>query len=178
MVSPKWIKLYQGWVLGLEGRFERAIEILKQVIEYFKNNDYHMLHVFRLGMLIESYRMAHRYQEGLATVHEALEFADRTSDLFWVPELYRLQGELLYGSGAEIPEVEDSYQKSLEISRQQSSRLLELRTSVSLARLWQNQGQTAAAHQLLAPIYAWFTEGFDMSDLIEAKQLLAALSSR
>jgi predicted ATPase len=90
--------------------------------------------------------------------------------------LYRLQGELLFGSGANSTEVEESYQKSLAVSREQCSRLLELRTSVSLARLWLSQGKRDEAYQLLAPIYNWFTEGFDMPDLIEAKKLLDELT--
>jgi DNA-binding SARP family transcriptional activator len=176
LFSQKWSNLYYGWALAQEGQPEQAINMLKQVIEYFKSNHYLMLHVKRLCMLIEAYRMAHRYQEGLTTVFEALEFANRTSDQIWVPELYRLQGELLFGSGANSTEVEESYQKSLAVSREQCSRLLELRTSVSLARLWLSQGKRDEAYQLLAPIYNWFTEGFDMPDLIEAKKLLDELT--
>jgi predicted ATPase len=104
-----------------------------------------------------------------------LTFVTRTSDQFWLPELYRLQGELLLGAGAESHAVAENYQKSLAIARQQSSRLLELRTSVSLARLWQAQDKHAEAYQLLAPIYNWFNEGLDTPDLLAAQQLLAEL---
>ena len=169
-------KLYQGWSLLIAGCYDEAITQMKRIVEHFVAAGLGMFYALRLGMVIEAYRMAQRYAEGLAAIHEALAFADRTSDLFWVPELYRLQGELLLGKGAESHEVEESYQKSLEISRQQSSRLLELRSSVSLARLWQSQGKHAEAYQLLAPIYAWFTEGFDTPDLLEAKQLLGELT--
>ena len=176
VIPFEWSKLYQGWAFVLEGECEHGINMIKHANEYFEQQHYRTCKTIRLSMLAESFRLSYRYDEGIATVHEALAFAERTHELFWVPELYRLQGELLLHSGENHREVEDSYQKSLAISRQQSSRLLELRTSVSLARLWQSQGQTAKAYQLLTPIYAWFTEGFDTPDLIEAKQLLDDLT--
>ena len=94
-------------------------------------------------------------------------------------ELYRLRGELLLaGSAAQATrhvEAEACFQHALAIARRQQAKSLELRAAMSLGRLWQQQGKRAEAYELLAPIYGWFTEGFDTADLQEAKTLLEEL---
>jgi len=88
-------------------------------------------------------------------------------------ELYRLQGELLLRQALpDAPQAEASFQQALAMARRQQAKSLELRAAMSLARLWQRQGKRAEAHELLAPTYGWFTEGFDTPDLKEAKELL------
>ena len=92
-------------------------------------------------------------------------------------EVYRLKGELLLQQPAEHErEAETCLQQALDIARRQQAKSLELRAAMSLARLWQRQGKRAEAHALLAPIYGWFTEGFDTADFQEARALLEALS--
>ena len=99
----------------------------------------------------------------------------------WEAELYRLKGELLLAQGGAGPKrqegegAEACFQQALATARHQDAKSLELRTAMSLARLWQQQGQRAEAHALLAPIYGWFTEGFDTADLQEAQALLDEL---
>ena len=78
-------------------------------------------------------------------------------------------------AGTAIGDIEATYQRALEIARGQEARLLELRAATSLGQLWHCQGKASEARELLGPLYAWFTEGFDMPDLIEAKELLNAL---
>ena len=91
--------------------------------------------------------------------------------------LYRLRGELLLQHAVAQPgEAEACFQQALAIARRQQAKALELRAAMSLARLWQRQGKRAEAHALLAPIYGWFTEGFDTADLQEARALLDALA--
>jgi len=91
--------------------------------------------------------------------------------------LYRLRGELLLQHAVAQPgEAEACFQQALAIARRQQAKSLELRAATSLARLWQQQGKRREAHALLAPVYHWFTEGFDTADLKEAKALLAELS--
>jgi predicted ATPase len=90
-------------------------------------------------------------------------------------EMSRLQGELrLQLASPEIPQAEACFQQAIDIARRQQAKSLEIRAALSLSRLWQQQGQGQAACELLAPIYGWFTEGFDTSDLQEAKALLEA----
>jgi predicted ATPase len=91
-------------------------------------------------------------------------------------ELYRLKGMLLQaveGSG----EAEACFLQALDVARRQQAKSWELRAATSLARLWQQQGKRAEAHELLAPIYSWFTEGFDTADLRDARTLLSALAT-
>ena len=94
---------------------------------------------------------------------------------WWEPEVSRLQGELLAQlSHPDIPQVVACFQKALAVARAQQAKALELRVAMSLSRLWQQQGKCVEAYALLAPVYGWFTEGFDTADLREAKALLDA----
>jgi predicted ATPase len=100
---------------------------------------------------------------------------DKTAEGWWEAELYRLKGELLLRQGSPTEEVEACLRQALAVSQHQQAKSLELRAAMSLARLWQQQGKQAEAQTLLAPIYGWFTEGFDTADLQEAKALLEEL---
>jgi predicted ATPase len=92
-------------------------------------------------------------------------------------ELYRLRGSfLLRQPGTAQAEVETCFQRALDVARRQEARSLELRAAMSLSRLWHQQGKRKEAHDLLAEVYAWFTEGFDTADLQEAKALLEELT--
>ena len=92
-------------------------------------------------------------------------------------EAYRLQGELVLRQAVpDTIQAEVCFRQALALARQQQAKSWELRAAMSLARLWQQQGQRAAAHALLADIHGWFTEGFDTADLREAERLLAALA--
>ena len=83
---------------------------------------------------------------------------------------------MLIQQGQKVGEVEECFKKALDIARRQQAKSLELRAAMSLSRLWQQQGKQEVAHQLLAEIYGWFTEGFDTADLMEAKILLEELA--
>ena len=105
---------------------------------------------------------------------------DKTGSADYEAELYRLKGELLLAAGqskATGQEAEACFQQALDIARRQQAKSLELRAAMSLSRLWQQQGKRAEARELLAPIYGWFTEGFDTADLQEAKALLEDLGT-
>jgi hypothetical protein len=114
----------------------------------------------------------------------AFVVAELTGERWYAPELYRLQGELLLAqagqrqrpTGPREVEAESSLQQALAAARRQQAKALELRATMSLARLWQQQGKRSQARTLLSEVYGWFTEGFDTADLQEAKALLAALS--
>jgi predicted ATPase len=86
-----------------------------------------------------------------------------------------MRGELIWAQGAEVSAVEDAFRQSLEIAQSQQAKSLELRTALSLARLWQSTGKPDAAKQCLSPLYDWFTEGFDTPDLRAAQSLIAQL---
>jgi predicted ATPase len=96
--------------------------------------------------------------------------------LYYDAELHRLRAEILLDRDSNaVEEAEALLGQSLEIARRQEAKTFELRAATSLARLWQRQGKRDAARDLLAPVYEWFTEGFETRDLIEAKALLAEL---
>ena len=93
-------------------------------------------------------------------------------------ERYRLKGDLLLALSVDHQaQAEACFQQALAVARDQQARSWELRAAMSLSRLWQQQGKQAEAHALLAPIYGWFTEGFDTTDLREAKALLDELGA-
>jgi class 3 adenylate cyclase/predicted ATPase len=128
-----------------------------------------------LDLLAEAYGRVGQIEEGLQVVAEALAKGDRSGA--GGGELYRLKGELLLTRSSEHHvEAESCFRQALEVARRQGAKSLELRAAMSLARLWQQQGKDAEARQLLAPIYGWFTEGFNTADLQDAKALLEALA--
>ena len=115
-------------------------------------------------------------EEGLRLVTEALWRVQQSGERAWEAELSRLKGELLLRQARPPEEAEGCFQHALDVARRQQAKSWELRATMSLARLWQRQGQRAEARELLAPVYGWFTEGFDTADLHEAKALLDALA--
>lgn len=110
-------------------------------------------------------------EAGLATLDETLSFVEETGERYYEAELHRLKGELLLAQGEEV-EAEASLHKAIEVARRQQARSWELRATLTLSRLWQNQGRSAEAHRMLAEIYTWFIEGLDTPDLREARALL------
>jgi len=128
-------------------------------------------------MLAEAYGESGQAEEGLRLLAEALAKMHQQGSHLWEPALYRVKGELLLRQPVpDAPEAESCFRQALEIARQQQAKSLELRAALSLSRLWQQQGKRKEAHDLLAPIYGWFTEGFDTTDLREARALLEALA--
>ena len=129
-----------------------------------------------LALLAEACGHTAQADEGLRLLAEALAVADHHAERWYEAELYRLKGELLLAqSPHQHTDAEACFQHALTIARRQQAKSWELRTATCLARLWQRQGKRAEAHALLAPVYGWFTEGFDTADLQEAKALLDAL---
>ena len=127
---------------------------------------------YGLTVLAELQGKVGRVDNALAGLDEALALIGETGETFWKPEVHRLKGDLLLGRGGAPQEADACFARGIELARQQSSRLLELRAGVSLARLWRRQGRSAEAQALLAPIYDGLTEGYDTPDLREAKALL------
>ncbi len=114
--------------------------------------------------------------EGLAVIAKALPLAEESGERKWEPELYRLKGELLLaGSTGKQDQAEDCFNQAVEVACGASLKSLELREVTSLARLWSSQGKVREARETLAPLYGWFTEGFDTPDLKDAKELLDEL---
>ena len=130
-----------------------------------------------LGLLAEALALTGKIEEGLAVIAEALAKAEASGARGNDAELHRLRGDLLHRlPSPDRTEIEASYRTALRIARGQGTRGFELRAAVSLARLLNDHRQWNEARDLLAPVYNWFTEGFDTPDLKEAKALLDELS--
>jgi class 3 adenylate cyclase/predicted ATPase len=129
------------------------------------------------GALADALARYGNVDEALTAVQEGLTMARVGGDRYSLPEIHRMNGQLLLArSAADEDAAEAAYHEALAVARGQHARLLELRTSTSLARLWRDQGKRTEARDLLAPIYGWFTEGFDTLDLKQAKALLDELA--
>ena len=116
-------------------------------------------------------------EEGLRLVDEGLAVSEETGECWAKADLYRLKGVLLLErANPDTPRAEACFRQALDIARHQQAKSWELRAATSLARLWQSQGKRQEAYDLLAPVYGWFTEGFDTADLQEAKDLLDELA--
>jgi predicted ATPase len=115
-------------------------------------------------------------EDGLQALAEAHTLVEQQEERWWEAEVYRLRGVLLLRQpGTPQAEAETWLQRALDVAHRQEAKSLELRAAMSLSRLWQQQGKRAEAYERLAPLYAWFTEGFDTADLQEARALLEAL---
>jgi predicted ATPase len=133
--------------------------------------------LLNLALLAEASAQVGRTAEGRVALAKALATLDRSEVRLWEAELYRLRGELLLQPTVTQPdEAEVCFQQALAVARRQQTKSWELRAALSLSRLWQQQGKRAAALELLAPVYGWFTEGFDTADLRDARALLEELS--
>ncbi len=127
-------------------------------------------------MMVEALGRVSHWEERFALLNEAFAAVDANSQYWCEAELHRLHGELLLDQApSDERQAEVCFHRALEISRHQQGKSFELRAAISLARLWQSQSKYQDAYDLLASVYEWFTEGFDMADLVEAKVLLDEL---
>jgi predicted ATPase len=111
-------------------------------------------------------------------INEAAEAVDRTNERWCEAEVLRVAGAVtLLGSERDNTSAQKHFERALAVARQQQAKSWELRAAMSLARLWRDQGKVSEARELLAPVYGWFTEGFDTRDLKEAKALLEQLAA-
>ena len=177
---PHWAaygRILQGWADAQRGEATTGIASIRVGIAAREPAGTRLLTPLLLALLAEALALAGKIEEGLAALDDALAKAAVSGVRGWDAEIHRLRGELT----ARLPypdpaKAEDSFRTALAIAREQGTRGYELRAATSLARLWREQGRRAEAHELLAPLYGSFTEGFDTPDLKEAKALLDALS--
>jgi predicted ATPase len=168
--------VFQGWVLAEQGQADEGIAQMRQGMAAFRATGAELFRPHFLGLLAQAYGRSQRPDQGLEALDEALVLVERTGERLHESECYRLKGQLLLARSMDShPEAEAHLHRALTIACRQEAKSLELRAAMSLARLWQRQGKCGEARELLAPIYSWFTEGFDTADLQEAKALLEAL---
>jgi predicted ATPase len=164
-----------GWVTAEKGDVADGIEMMRGALDARLATGAIAGTMTHFCFLATHLLDAGRFAEGLATVERALAISADGGHCIMDAELHRLKGEILQRLGAAEVDAEDPFHRALEIARRQSARSLELRATMSLARLCCRCGRKAEARAVLAPVYEWFTEGFETRDLQEARALLAEL---
>lgn len=169
---------YRGWTLVEAGDAEAGMDLLRRGIDGFQASGAAWILPFYLAQVATAHAKTRRPEDGLGRLSEALALTEKSGVRWFEAELHRHRGELLRTAypGAEA-EVEAGFRRAIAIARRQDAKLWELRASTCLARMWRDQGKRTAARELLAPVFGWFTEGFDTLDLKEAKALLDVLAS-
>jgi predicted ATPase len=171
-----WCSILRGWARAAQGMHAEGLAEMRQALAAYRLTESALDWPLCLALLAEVHGNTGQADAGLRMLGEALAAVATTGEQFYEAELYRLQGELVLARAVDQQqEAEACFQQALTVARQQEAKWLELRAAMSLARLWQQQGQRTAAYDLLTPIYGWFTEGFDTADLQDAKALLEEL---
>jgi predicted ATPase len=169
--------ILRGWVEARQEHGTAGIAHMRQGVAAWQASGAVLRQAYWLSMLAEVYGKHGEAQEGLRVLAEAQEEMNKTDEQWYKAELHRLKGELLLlQSSDNHTEAETSFHQAITIARHQQAKFWELRATTSLARLWQSQDKRQDAYDLLAPVYEWFSEGFDTADFMDAKQLLAKLS--
>ena len=163
-----------GAALAMMGLVEEAIIEIRRGIEVSESSGIRLYKPISLLFLAKSLALAGLIEAGMDMLLDAMIDTEQTGEQHWVAEIHRLQAEFYAGLG-NLSAAENSLRKAIEIAQSQNAKSWELRAAIDLARLWQGQGKVADAQDLLEPIFNWFTEGFDTSDLKAAKKLLAEL---
>jgi predicted ATPase len=171
------VTFQQGWALAVQGQHEAGMAQMHQGLAAKQATGSVNRLSESLAWLAEAYGEIGQAEEGLRLLAEALTWVDTTGERHFEAEVYRIKGELLLQQAVpDTPQAEACFQQALAVARHQQAKSWELRTAMSLSRLWQRQGQRTEARELLSPVYGWFTEGFDTADLQEAKALLEELA--
>jgi predicted ATPase len=168
---------WHGWVLAMQGEGVTGLALLQQGLVAIRATGAEQWWSLFLVVLAEAAGHAGQVEEGLRLLAEALPVLDARGEGDRLAEAYRLQGTLLLRQAVpDVTQAEACLQQALAIARRQQAKSWELRAAMSLSRLWQQQGKRTEAYDLLAPVYGWFTEGFDTADLRDARALLEELA--
>ncbi len=177
---PLWMvysMVWRGWAQACLGDHVEGIAELQEGMKGWNAAGGQAHTSGMLAALGDAYRAAGRYEDAVHAVDRGIQFVAESGEGLREAELNRLKGVLLLRMESSEPSQGESWLlRALEIARQQESRSMELRIAIDLARLWQSQGTVGEARNLLAPIYGWFTEGFEMPSLKDAKALLDTLN--
>ena len=166
----------RGWALAMQGQGEEGMAQVREGIAARRATGSAVFVPYLCTLLAEVADHLGHTADGLQVLAEAYTLVEQHEERWWEAEVCRLRGVLLLRHpGTPQAEAEAWLQRALDVARRQEAKSLELRAAMSLARLWQRQGKRTAAYELLAPVYNWFTEGFDTADLQEAKALLDTL---
>jgi predicted ATPase len=167
--------ILRGWVTVKNGGVPEGISLLHSGLAAYRAIGTQNWLPLYIALQARACEIAGQIEEAAILLDDALEIVKRTGERWFAAELNRHKGQLLWRQGQPAA-AEELYRKALRIAEEQGAKLWELRAAVSLARLRRDQGRRAEAGDLLAPVYGWFTEGFDTPDLKEANALLDELT--
>jgi predicted ATPase/class 3 adenylate cyclase len=167
--------VYRGWAKVKNREVANGISLLRSGASAYRATGAETFMPHYIALLAGACEISGQIEEAGTLLDDALQIVERTGERWFVAELNRHKGQLLLRQG-HSEAAEELYRKALSIAEEQGAKLWELRAAASLARLRRDQGRRPEARDLLAPIYSWFTEGFDTPDLKEAKELLGELS--
>jgi predicted ATPase len=172
-----WANIFMGFAKVCDGGALDGIEMMDKSLQVFADMKLTYFRPLHLGMKARAYEAVGDVDKALAAVGEAIAFAKESGERVVLSDLVRLSGELhLVRSGAPATGMaEGLFLEALALAQAQASKLHELRAATNLARLWQGEGKHAAACDVLAPVYSWFSEGLDAPDLVEARAALDAM---
>jgi predicted ATPase len=177
--SPLWRgfgELLRGCIFVATNRGENATQLIGSGLSVFAAARLTIFSPFGLTWLARAHAACGQVAEARNALSRALDVAGKTNETWDEAEIHRTAGELAASDPHADPKTSESYfHQSLTIARRQNAKSFELRAATSLGRLWRTQGRRDAARELLVPIFDWFTEGFDLPDLVEAKALLEEL---
>ena len=167
-------KILRGWAAAVTGRPDKGCELAKEGLSETRRSGFARFS-FQLGIMAEVLHLAGDFPAALKVIEEAIHVAEETGERRWLPRLLHDKAHSLMAATGGVSAAEDALKNSVLVAGQQQARSAELRAATSLARLWRDQGKREEGRDLLAPVYGWFTEGFDTLDLKEAKALLDEL---
>jgi predicted ATPase len=168
--------LVQGCVLALTGKVSDAVHVITSGINARRSTAATALEPFCLSYLAGAHAELDNFDDALSCIREAMTKVETTKESWFEAEIKRMAGEIaLLLPDPDATKAEEYFEHALAVARQQQAKSWELRAATSMARLWRDQGKRQQARELLAPIYGWFSEGFDTLDLKEAKALLDEL---
>jgi len=175
-------QMLRGWATVKDGPVAQGLAEFSQGLSAYKATEIELSLTFFLALFADALTTAGLCDQAMDSLNEALALAERTGERYYESELHRLKGELILKTNdSDISslsaQAEAAFRSAIQVSRQQTAKSLELRAALSLARMWQRQGEPARSRQMLAETYGWFTEGFDTADLRDAKALLDGLES-
>ena len=168
----------RGWVFALTGDASKAIQMATSGITMYRSTGARFLLPLSLSYLALAYAELNQFDHARRCINEAMSAIETTKETWHEVEVNRIAGEIAQKSPQpDAAKAQSYFQRALEVARQQQTKSWELRVAMSLARLWRDQGKLQQASELLAPVYGWFTEGFDTLDLKEARALLDGLAA-
>ena len=172
-----WAMMNQGGVLVLTGKASDAVATIISAITMWRSTEATAHLPLSLTYLTRAYAELGKFDDARRCIGEAMTAAETTKERWFEAEINRIAGDIaLKSPDADAAKAEEYFERALAVAREQQAKSWELRASLSLARLWRDQGKGQQARELLAPVYGWFTEGFDTRDLKEAKALLEQLA--